>query len=66
MSSEDLDTLGITKWQSLFFNLVQSWLKVFSIPQLAGGFAQLMAIMNQFSGAIPKRHVIATKYFSSA
>ena len=61
-----LNNLRLVLQPFIFFNLVQPWLKVFSIPQLAGGFAQLIAIMNQFPGAIPKPHVIATKYFSSA
>ena len=61
-----LNNLRLVLQPFIFYNLIQPWLKVFVIPQLASGFAQLIAIMNQFPGAIPKPEATATKHFSSA
>ena len=49
-----LNNLRLVLQPFIFCNLIQPWLKVFAVPQLASGFAQLIAIMNQFPGAIPK------------
>ncbi|MEO1147879.1 MAG: IS701 family transposase [Cyanobacteria bacterium J06638_22] len=61
-----LNNLRLVLQPLIFCNLIQPWLKVFAAPQLARGFAQLIALMNQFPGAIPEPDATATKYFSSA
>jgi SRSO17 transposase len=61
-----LNNLRLVLQPFIFYNLIQPWLKVFVIPQLTSGFAQLITLMNQFPGAIPKPNATATKHFSSA
>lgn len=61
-----LNNLRLVLQPFVFCNRLQPWLKVFDIPSLSWGFAQLMTIMNQFPGAIPKPNVTPIKHFSSA
>lgn len=38
----------------IFFNLLKPWLQVFPIPRLSLGFPELIAIMNQLHGVVPR------------
>jgi SRSO17 transposase len=48
-----LNKLRLVLQPLVFFNLLQPWLDVFSIPSLLAGFTCLLELMNEFPGAIP-------------
>ena len=49
-----LNNLRLVMQPFVLFNLIQPWLEVFPIPRLSLGFPQLIAVMNQLHGAIPR------------
>lgn len=61
-----LNNLRLVMQAFVFFNLLKPWLKVFPISSLSEGFAELIAIMNRFAGAIPNRENTQDSQFSSA
>lgn len=48
-----LNNLQLILQPFVFFNLLQPWFELFSIPSLLQGFEHLLALMNCWSGAIP-------------
>ncbi len=48
-----LNNLRLVIQPFVIFNLLQSWLKIFPLPQLHTGLNQLIAFMNRFPGALP-------------
>jgi hypothetical protein len=61
-----LNNLRLILQPLVMFNLLQPWLKVFPISQLALGFYRLMEFMNQFKGFIPTPLFKEMLLFSSA
>lgn len=61
-----LNNLRLVLQPLVFDNLLKPWLEIFVIPSLSWGFAQLIARMNQFRGAIPKPDSTPIAHFSSA
>lgn len=49
-----LNNLRLVMQPFVLFNLIQPWLEVFPIPRLSLGFPQLIRVMNQLHGAIPR------------
>jgi hypothetical protein len=61
-----LNNLRLILQPFVMFNVLQPWLKVFPIPQLALGFFRLIAFMNQFKGSVPTPTFKEKLQFSSA
>ena len=61
-----LNNLRLVLQAFVFFNVLKPWLRVFPIASLSEGFADLIAIMNRFAGAIPNRGNTQDFQFSSA
>jgi SRSO17 transposase len=49
-----LNNLRLVMQPFIFFNLLKPWLQVFPIPRLSLGFPELIAIMNQLGGVVPR------------
>ena len=49
-----LNNLRLVMQPFISFNLLKPWLDVFPIPRLSLGFPELIAIMNQLRGALPR------------
>lgn len=61
-----LNNLRLVIQPFVFFNLIKPWLEVFPIPRLSLGFPQLIAVMNQLRGAIPRAAPKEATIFLSA
>ncbi len=61
-----LNNLRLVMQPFVLFNLIQPWLEVFPIPRLSLGFPQLIRVMNQLHGAIPRDAPYRPKVFLSA
>lgn len=49
-----LNNLRLVIQPLILFNQIQPWLEVFPIPRLSVGFPQLIVMMNQLHGVIPR------------
>ena len=49
-----LNNLRLVMQPFISFNLLKPWLDVFPIPRLSLGFPELIAIMNQLRGVLPR------------
>jgi hypothetical protein len=61
-----LNNLRIVVQPLLLFNLIKPWLNVFPIPQLSGGFAHLIRLMNAYHNHLFLSLGQDYFYFSSA
>ena len=61
-----LNNLRLVIQPFVLFNLLKPWLIVFPISHLSIGFSTLIALMNQFRGAIPRPSETGHFLFSSA
>ncbi|NJL56703.1 IS701 family transposase, partial [bacterium] len=61
-----LNNLRLVMQPFVLFNLIKPWLEVFPVPRLSIGFPQLIAVMNQLHGAIPRAAPVGDIEFLSA
>jgi len=61
-----LNNLRLVMQPFVLFNLIQPWLEIFPSPRLSLGFPQLIAVMNQLHGAIPRASPGVKAQFLSA